>query len=141
MIIQVFEKFYLLDIVMIMNKKELLYLLGGISVGAVVVAVTCVTIYYTVLRKKTTSTNFNQAAATLYDTINIAVINFSTVVSDSEITKAVAAVQKQVKNDFAPVWDINCTLHVYSKDAIQSIPEPYWECGIFDDADQANALG
>jgi hypothetical protein len=69
----------------------------------------------------------------------IAVKNMSTVVTQAQVAKAVPALQKQVSNDFCSVWGIDATLQLYSK--TQKVPAAAWLLGVFDDADQAGALG
>ena len=68
--------------------------------------------------------------------LHIAVINHSTVISDAEIKKCLPAFQKQLDRDFAPAWGICAKLHF----GIRVIPHT-WVLGVFDDADQAGALG
>ena len=69
----------------------------------------------------------------------IAVKNLSTVISDAEVTKALPAFQKQVSNDFCGSWGIDATLKFLSPKA--KLPVGAWLLGIFDNADQAGALG
>jgi|KBSMisStandDraft_5_1062788.scaffolds.fasta_scaffold436962_2 hypothetical protein len=69
----------------------------------------------------------------------IAVKNLSSVVPQAQIVKAVPALQKQVSNDFCSVWGIDATLKIFGK--TQKIPADAWLLGIFDNADQAGALG
>ena len=69
----------------------------------------------------------------------IAVKNLSTVVTQAQVAKAVPALQKQVSNDFCSVWGIDATMQLFGK--TQKIPATAWLLGIFDDADQAGALG
>jgi hypothetical protein len=69
----------------------------------------------------------------------IAVKNLSNVVKQADLAKAVPALQKQVSNDFCSVWGIDATLKLFSKS--QAIPPGAWLLGVFDDADQAGALG
>ena len=70
---------------------------------------------------------------------SIAVKNFSTVVSDAELSEKLGAFQTQVSRDFAPVWGVNAHLRIASKDEVLALGE--WLIGVFDDADQAGALG
>ena len=72
-------------------------------------------------------------------TIQISVINESTVLSNTDVTPAVAALQKQVTNDFGPVWGIAAQLTVTPKG--QQPPAGSWWLVLLDDSDQANALG
>jgi hypothetical protein len=68
----------------------------------------------------------------------IAVTNHSTVVNDTDVAKAVNAIQIQVSRDFAALWGVDAYLqfHAYEVD----VPGA-WRIGIFDDSDQADALG
>src|SRR5437870_5374418 len=71
--------------------------------------------------------------------IKIAVVNHSTVVKDGEAQAVVQAVQTQVHRDVAPVWGVDADLaFVPRKNKPDSAA---WQVGIFDDADQAGALG
>ena len=71
--------------------------------------------------------------------IKIAVVNHSTVVGDAEAKSIVQAVQTQVHRDFAPLWGVDADLaFVAGKTKPDSSA---WLVGIFDDADQAGALG
>jgi hypothetical protein len=71
--------------------------------------------------------------------IKIAVLNASTVVDNNEARKVTDALQKQVKNDFAPVWGTNADLEFYND--YRQIPAGYWWLVILDDADVAGAGG
>jgi hypothetical protein len=72
-------------------------------------------------------------------TIQISVINESTVLSDAEVAPVVAALQKQVTNDFRPVWGTDAELTIVPKGAPP--PNGSWWLVLLDDSDQANALG
>lgn len=71
--------------------------------------------------------------------IQIAVINESTVLTDSEIIPVVAALQKQVTNDFRPTWGTDADLMAIPKGT--QVPGGSWWLVILDDSDQAGALG
>src|SRR2546425_11594252 len=71
--------------------------------------------------------------------IQISVINESTVLTDAEITPVVAALQKQVTNDFRPAWGVDAELTTVPKGT--PAPTPSWWLVILDDSDQAGALG
>jgi hypothetical protein len=71
--------------------------------------------------------------------IQISVINESTVLADTDVVPVVAALQKQVTNDFRPVWGTDATLNVVSKGT--QPPTGSWWLVLLDDSDQANALG
>jgi hypothetical protein len=74
-----------------------------------------------------------------YSETVITVVNLSTVATDAQLRPIVAALQKQVNNDFYPVWGIRATL-VYCPKG--ETPDPNtWQLGIFDNSDQAGALG
>lgn len=72
--------------------------------------------------------------------IILAVRSKSTVVSDEELQAALPAFQKQIDRDFGPSgWNTPATLHWIGPD---EKPSPdWWMLGVFDDADQAGALG
>jgi hypothetical protein len=72
-------------------------------------------------------------------TIHIAVINESTVLTDAEVTPVVAALQKQVTNDFRPVWGVDAELTIVASGTPP--PAGNWWLVLLDDTDQANALG
>jgi hypothetical protein len=72
-------------------------------------------------------------------TIHIAVINESTVLADAEVTPVVAALQKQVTNDFRPVWGVDAELTIVASGTPP--PAGSWWLVLLDDTDQANALG
>ncbi len=72
-------------------------------------------------------------------TIQISVINESTVLTDTEVIPVVAALQKQVTNDFRPAWGTDAELIVVPKNTPP--PSGSWWLVILDDSDQAGALG
>jgi hypothetical protein len=72
-------------------------------------------------------------------TIQISVINESTVLADSDVTPVVAVLQKQVTNDFRPVWGTDAELVIVPK-GTQPATGSWWLV-LLDDSDQANALG
>ncbi len=72
-------------------------------------------------------------------TIQISVINESTVVSDAEVTPVVGALQKQVTNEFRPIWGVDAELTLVPKNTLP--PSGSWWLVILDDSDQAGALG
>jgi hypothetical protein len=71
--------------------------------------------------------------------IHISVINESTVLTDADVVPVVAALQKQVANDFRPVWGIDAELSIVPKGT--QPPSGSWWLVMLDDSDQANALG
>jgi hypothetical protein len=70
--------------------------------------------------------------------IQISVIHESTVLADADVAPVVAA-QKQVSNDFRPVWGKDAALSLVPKG--RQPPSGNWWPGLPDDSDQANALG
>jgi hypothetical protein len=71
--------------------------------------------------------------------INIAVINASTVLTDSEVQNIVPALQKQVSEHFAPAWGVDAALNFVAQGS--NPPAGYWWLVVLDDSDQAGALG
>jgi hypothetical protein len=76
---------------------------------------------------------------TVTPTIQISVINESTVLDDADVAPAMAALQKQVTNDFGPIWGVAAQLTIVAKGALP--PSGSWWLVVLDDSDQANALG
>jgi len=72
-------------------------------------------------------------------TIQISVINETTVLPDTDIAPVIAALQKQVTNDFFPAWGSNAKLTTVER-GTQPPPGSWWLV-LLDDTDQANALG
>ena len=72
-------------------------------------------------------------------TIQVSIINESTVLADADVTPAVAALQKQVTNDFRPVWGTDAELIIVPKGTQPALGS--WWLVLLDDSDQANALG
>src|SRR5216683_5420888 len=72
-------------------------------------------------------------------TIQISIINQSTVLTDDQVIPVVGALQKQVTNDFRPVWGVDAELQFVPSGT--QPPAGTWWLSILDDSDQANALG
>ncbi|MGI0080828.1 MAG: hypothetical protein ACRECH_14545 [Nitrososphaerales archaeon] len=71
--------------------------------------------------------------------IKIEVTNQSTVLTDAKVESVIPSLQVQIHRDFAPVWGIDADLCFLAKGGT---PSPgAWMLGIFDNSDQANALG
>ena len=68
----------------------------------------------------------------------VAVVNESTLVSAAESFNFTKSLQLQVRRDFAPVWGVDGTVVATPPDQVHTYN---WVLGIFDDSDQANALG
>ena len=71
--------------------------------------------------------------------IKISIFNRSTVLKDAEVQAALPALQTQIHRDFAPVWGIDADLTFVLPG--QPPGPSSWQLGIFDDSDQAGALG
>lgn len=71
--------------------------------------------------------------------IQISVINSSTVVTDDDVSTVVPVLQKQVTNDFYPAWGVDAQL-TFVPSGSDPAPGSWWLV-ILDDSDQANALG
>jgi hypothetical protein len=74
-----------------------------------------------------------------YDGPTIIVINRSTVWNEPTANACVAALQTQVNRDFAPVWDLGCSLVPWTQGLVA--PPGAWWLGLFDTTDDAAALG
>ncbi len=71
--------------------------------------------------------------------IVVSVINASSVVTDDECRTLVAALQKQVSRDFAPVWGVDADL-VFVPTGATPAPGTWW-LSILDNTDRAGVLG
>ena len=71
--------------------------------------------------------------------MKIAIQNQSTVVSEHDVQTAVAAVQRQVTEHFAPAWSIEGALCWIPEG--QPVPADHALVLVLDDSDQADALG
>src|ERR1051325_14894 len=69
----------------------------------------------------------------------VAILNASTVLTDAQLAPVVAALAKQVLNDFGPVWGIAANVTFVPKGS--QAPAGAWQLVVLDDSDQAGALG
>lgn len=68
----------------------------------------------------------------------VAVVNHSTLIDNAVVYNFTKSLQAQVRRDFAPIWGLDAT--VVAELAVDV--KPYnWVLGIFDNSDQAGALG
>src|SRR5947209_8790563 len=72
--------------------------------------------------------------------VTIAVLDERKVLQDSDVQPVVAALQKQVQNDFCPAWNVGVPSLVFVPQG-QAAPEGAWQLVVLDDSDQAGALG
>jgi hypothetical protein len=52
-------------------------------------------------------------------------------ISQSELSRASAALQKQLTRDFGPIWDINATIDAFAR--LDDVPLTYWPVLVQDD--------
>lgn len=71
--------------------------------------------------------------------ITVQVKNKSTVVSNADVMRVVAACQRQIDRDFGPVYGIKAAVRYAPKDA--PLSQYDWQLIVVDDADMAGALG
>ena len=71
--------------------------------------------------------------------IKISIFNQSTVLKDADVSAAIPALQTQIHSHFAPVWGIDADLSFVPQG--QQPGPSAWQVGVFDDSDQAGALG
>jgi hypothetical protein len=73
--------------------------------------------------------------------VHIAVINAVSdeAISDARLAKVVAALQKQVTRDFAPVWGVSARLTAVKQG--EAPPRGAWWLALHDDSDRAGDLG
>jgi hypothetical protein len=69
----------------------------------------------------------------------IAIVNASTTVTDTEVVPVVAALQVQVDRDYTPIWHTQAKITFYPKG--QNPPADAWQLALLDNSDLAGALG
>jgi len=62
--------------------------------------------------------------------IRIALVSRTDRLSKPQLTRVAAALNKQLKNDFGPAWQITATIEVF--DPSQDIPPDYWPVTVRD---------
>ena len=72
-------------------------------------------------------------------TIRISIINESKLIAPAEVQTAVAALQRQVSEHFAPAWGVDATLSFVPAGS-KPLPGSWWLV-ILDDSEDANTLG
>jgi hypothetical protein len=73
--------------------------------------------------------------------IKVVVVNHSTTITDQDAAAGVAAMQKQVSEDFAPVWNIDARLEFAGKDRLRASLPDHWGLVLVDDQSQSDELG
>lgn len=71
---------------------------------------------------------------------DVAVLNRSTVMTDDEVQKITAALQRQVTEHYAPLWGVDARLTFLPKSKTTGW-ERKWNLVVLDTSDEANALG
>jgi hypothetical protein len=69
----------------------------------------------------------------------LAVVNLSTKATDAQVSTWVSAIQQQVNNEVAQEWGNTVTMVIIPNNVTP--PQADWYAGIFDNTDQAGALG
>lgn len=80
-----------------------------------------------------------EAMTTRIESPTISIMNVSTVVSDTDVQKAIVALQIQLDRDFSPVWGVGATLKFLPRST--PLPVNHWLITIMDNSDQQGALG
>ncbi len=70
---------------------------------------------------------------------HVGVVSESDSVSLHQLTRAAAAMQKQVMRDFAPIWSVRATVAAFG--ALEDVPTDYWAIIIKDDIKESGAGG
>jgi hypothetical protein len=84
-------------------------------------------------------TNEKPNRSTRSSRAQVGVINESTVLSDEEVRAAVAVLQRQVSEQFAPVWGVDATVAFVPAGSVPA--KGSWWLVVLDNSDQAAALG
>jgi hypothetical protein len=69
----------------------------------------------------------------------IAIINKCSVLSDDNVQAVIPAVQAQINEDFAPIWNVEATVQFIGSG--QHVPKGIWPLYLMDHSDQPGALG
>jgi hypothetical protein len=67
-------------------------------------------------------------------TVNIALVSLTSEISDRDLLRAGAAVQKQLTRDFTPIWGLPATLDTFAD--LSSVPSDYHLVVVFSDAQE-----
>jgi len=70
--------------------------------------------------------------------VDLALIAETQKVTPKELNRARAVLQKRLRHDFAPIWDISATIQIYAN--AHDVPEDAWPVTIKDKLDHAGAL-
>lgn len=62
-------------------------------------------------------------------------------ITDAQVSAAVAACQKQIDNDFGPIWGLGASLNFVPAGQMNQIPANNMQLIFFDNSDVADALG
>lgn len=73
--------------------------------------------------------------------IQVAVVNQSSSLKDDEVAQGMAALQKQVSGDFAPVWHVDAHLHLVGRDCATESHPNSWGLILLDGEADARQLG
>lgn len=75
------------------------------------------------------------------ETIRVAVVNHSTAITDHDAAAGVVAMQKQIDEDFGPVWNVDARLRFVGKDGLRGSLPDHWGLVLVDDPSQGEQLG
>jgi hypothetical protein len=67
-------------------------------------------------------------------TDHLAIVSLTSEVSNKDLLRASAAVQKQVARDFTPYWGLRATVHAFED--LESVPSDYSHVGVFGDPEE-----
>src|ERR1700730_11709782 len=73
--------------------------------------------------------------------IEVAVVNQSSTLTDEDVAGGLAALQKQVSEDFAPVWHIDARLRFVGGDCLRAKYPNAWGLILVDSTDDRRQLG
>ena len=70
--------------------------------------------------------------------VHVALVSLAQGISLFEVSRASAAIQKQVTRDFGPCWGVQATVDAFGR--LEDVPLGYWPVVVLEDI-HANALG
>jgi len=69
----------------------------------------------------------------------LALVSESKSIDLAEITRVAAALDKQGTRDFAPIWEVNSSIHAFER--LEDVPLGYWPMIVQDDIGFEGAAG
>src|SRR5205085_10326859 len=69
----------------------------------------------------------------------LALVSESSKIDLAEVTRVAAALDKQAARDFAPIWNVNSSIHAFER--LEDVPLGYWPMSVEDNIGVKGANG